>query len=106
VVSIVIRGAWGAVLFFAPGLPLQEGGGLDTRVVRRVVRILGARHLIEAVVLARAHDGRPRRWIARIDAVHALSMLGLAAVNPVLRRDATLSAASAGVLVALSAAEH
>ncbi len=104
--SRIIRGAWGAVLFLDPGLPLRAGGGLDTRGLRQVTRLLGARHLIETVVLARAHDARPGRWIARIDALHALSMLALAALSPRLRRDALLSATSASALVALSAAEQ
>ena len=100
-----IRGAWGALLVADPGLPLRLGGGRNSAAVRMAVRGLGARHVVETVVLLRARDERPRRWIRAIDAIHSLSMLGLAAVSPVLRRDALLSAASAGALVALSARE-
>ena len=98
----IVRGAWGGILLLDPGLPLRLGGGLDTRGVREATRILGARHVIETVVLTRTHDARVRRWIAAVDGVHALSMLGLAAVSPRLRRDALLSAASASGLVAIS----
>lgn len=102
----IVRGAWGGVLLLDPGLPLRLGGGRDTTGVREATRILGARHLIEAVVLARTHDPRVRRWVAAVDGVHAVSMLGLAALSPRLRRDALLSAASAAGLVAMSLADR
>lgn len=101
----LIRGAWGAVLLADPGLPLRLGGGLDSRGVRAAVRILGARHLVEALILAEAGDQRSARWIRAVDAVHATSMLLLAALSPRLRRDALLSAASASGLVMLSLSE-
>jgi hypothetical protein len=101
VLATIVRGVWGGVLLLDPGLPLRLGGGLDTKGVRTATRILGARHLIETVVLTR-NDPRARRWIAAVDALHALSMLGLAAVSPRLRRDALLSAASASALVTMS----
>jgi hypothetical protein len=85
---------------------LRLGGGKDSRGVRVATRILGARHLVEAVVLSRASDDRPRDVIASIDAAHAVSMLTLAAVDAKLRRDALLSAASACGLVALSLTEE
>ena len=100
--ATIVRGGWGGVLLLDPGLPLRLGGGQDSRGVREATRILGARHVIEAVVLTRDNDAQARRWIAAIDAVHALSMLGLAALSARLRRDALLSAASATGLVALS----
>jgi hypothetical protein len=70
------------------------------------VRILGARHLIEAGVMAAEHDAGPPRWMIGIDAVHATSMLLLAAVSPRLRRAALASAASASVLIGLSLRER
>lgn len=102
--ATVVRTGWGGVLLLDPGLPLRLGGGENSRGVREATRILGARHLIEAAVLNRHDDRRVRRWIAGIDAVHALSMLGLGALSPRLRRDALLSAASATGLVTLSLA--
>jgi hypothetical protein len=102
----VVRGAWGALLLIDPGWPLRVGGGRDTPGVRAGVRVLGARHLAETLVLSTAHDERPRHWILAIDAVHGASMLGLAAASPRLRRDALLSAASASALVLLSALER
>jgi hypothetical protein len=105
VLARTVRAAWGGLLLFDPDLPLRLGGGLDSRGVRIAVRVLGARHLAEGIILGGAKDDRPRRWIVAIDTVHALSMLGLSAASPRLRRDALLSAASAGTLVALSLSE-
>lgn len=93
------------MLLANPNGPLRLGGGMDSRGVRAAVRILGARHLIESLILATAQDDRPRRWILALDAAHGLSMLALAAASPSLRRDALLSAASAAGLVTLSALE-
>jgi hypothetical protein len=97
----LIRGAWGGVLLVDPGLPLRVGGGENSREVRAAVRVLGARHLVEATVLTRTRDPRVARGVRAVDAVHGLSMLILAAVSPRLRRDALLSAASAGALILL-----
>jgi hypothetical protein len=99
---VTVRGGWGVVLLADPGGVLRLGGGLDSRGVRAAVRILGARHLLESLVLATAEGDRPRRWIRAVDAAHGLTMLVLASASPRLRRDARLSAASAGSLVALS----
>ena len=96
-----VRGAWGAVLLVDPDLPLRLGGGRRTRQVTLAVRVLGARHLAEALVLARTSDPRIPRVIRSIDAIHATTMLALARARPDLRRDALLSAASATLLVAL-----
>jgi hypothetical protein len=102
VLATVVRAGWGGVLLLDPGFPLRLGGGENSRAVRVATRILGARHIIEAAVLSRDDDAQVRHRIAAIDAVHALSMLGLGAISPRLRRDALLSAASATGLVALS----
>jgi hypothetical protein len=105
VLARTVRAAWGGLLVIDPNLPLALGGGLDSRGVRAAVRILGARHVVEAVVLGGAQASRARRRIRAIDAIHALSMVALAAVSPRLRRDALLSAASATGLVVLSLTE-
>lgn len=98
----LIRGAWGAVLLIEPDLPLRLGGGMDSRGVRAAVRVLGARHLVEALILRPGRDAQLRKSIRAVDALHGSSMLVLASVSPSLRRDALLSAASATGLVFLS----
>lgn len=96
------RGVWGALLLLDPGLPLRLGGGQDSRTVSAAMRVLGARHLVESVVLARSPTTRARRAVDTLDLLHAASMLALARARPEVRRDALLSAASASILVALS----
>lgn len=98
----ILRAGWGALLLLAPDVPLAPGGATDTRGVRTAERLLGARHLAESLILTFDHGRRPRRWIATVDGLHAVSMLALAALRRDLRRAALLSAASAGVLVGLS----
>jgi hypothetical protein len=85
---------------------LRAGGGRDTPAIRAAVRLLGARHVAESAILARAHNTTPLKWITALDATHAVSMLGLAATSRQMRRDALLSAASAGLLVTLAVAER
>ncbi len=78
---------------------------MNSRGVREAVRLLGARHVVEALILGQADSARFLRWIMAVDALHGTSMLILAAVNPRLRRDALLSAASATGLVAMALTE-
>jgi hypothetical protein len=99
------RGCYGAALLFAPGLAL----GLCTGVAsspraRAVVRILGARHLAQAVLTL----WQPRRKVlaagAGIDGCHAASMLVLAAADPSLRRAGLADAVAATAFTAAGAA--
>jgi hypothetical protein len=72
------------------------------RSVRLFARILGARHLAEAAVLARRHT---HDWIlagAAVDATHALCMLLLARLEPAQRKLALTNAAGAACLAACS----
>jgi len=98
----IARGLWGGLLLLDPGLPLRLGGGKEAREVIFATRLLGVRHLVEAVILVGSHKPRTGRAIAAADLVHAASMLALARARPDLRRDALLSAASASTLVALT----
>jgi hypothetical protein len=89
---IAVRAIWGLALLAQPR-PFAD------RRVSACARLLGARHVAEAVVLAWRR--RPTRWayaIASIDGLHALSMLGLAAVDRRHRRIALTSAAIASCL--------
>jgi hypothetical protein len=93
----------GLPLLIAPGkvvgaLPHQR---ID-RPVRVFARILGARHLAEAAVLARRHT---HDWIlagAAVDATHALTMLLLAWLRPARRELALANVAGATLLAACS----
>jgi hypothetical protein len=80
--SAVTRLVWGATLLSAPGLVLRLLGGRQTRLAHTILRVLGARHVVQATVTA----VRPNRVVlmggAGLDGLHALSALALAAVDP------------------------
>jgi hypothetical protein len=85
----------GLVAVARPDQVLRLSRSDQSERVRRVIQVLGARYLVQSAmgyVLA-------RRWVpvldAGIDAVHALSMSGLAIWAPRHRRPALLSAAAA-----------
>lgn len=100
---IALHACVGMPLLIAPGrvvgaLPHQR---ID-RPVRVFARILGARHLAEAAVLARRHT---HDWIlagAAVDATHAVTMVLLAWLQPAQRRLALSNAAGATLLAACS----
>ncbi|MHB8533019.1 MAG: hypothetical protein ACYDC2_09895 [Solirubrobacteraceae bacterium] len=72
---------------------------------RGFARLLGARHLVQAAIIARRHT---RNWVlagAAVDAVHAASMVCLARLMPARRELALTSAAVASVLAGAGARE-
>ncbi|MGQ7297096.1 hypothetical protein [Quadrisphaera sp. KR29] len=90
------RAAWGAALLAAPGTVLGLLG--QRRPGPRslgVVRLLGARHLVQAAFCGRAPGRAALADGAWLDAVHALSALGLAAADRRRARLALLDAAIA-----------
>lgn len=62
-----------------------------------LTRILGARELAEAAILARSRRAAPPQWTVAIDLAHGASMLAVAARSRRFRRDALISALAAGV---------
>jgi len=98
------RACYGTALLSAPGLALGLcTGGASSPRARAVVRILGARHLAQAVLTL----WQPRRKVlaagAGIDGCHAASMLALAAADPSLRRAGLADAAAATAFTAAGA---
>jgi len=78
----MIRVGYGAALVLMPGTTIfLATGRVPSRRTRRVAQLLGARHLAQAALTAVA----PRPGVfaigGRVDAVHAASMLLLAAVS-------------------------
>lgn len=91
----VFRAAYGLAELLAPGTVerLIVGTVADERA-RKVIRILGARHVLQAIVTARG--GRTlHRLGGGVDGLHALSMAALAAFDPERRRAAAVNAAIA-----------
>ncbi|HEY2521341.1 MAG TPA: hypothetical protein VGJ19_14615 [Streptosporangiaceae bacterium] len=107
-----IRAGYGAVQLAAPGYSAEQqlGGPLDPATLR-VVRVLGARQLAQAGLAqfwpARSLPAEPLLGLGvAVDALHALSMVPVAATAPRWRRPALVSGlmatafAVAGVLAA------
>ena len=99
-----VRACYGAALLCAPGPALGLATGqAPSRRARSVIRILGARHLAQAVLTL----WRPRRAVylagAGIDACHAASMLALAAADPRMRGAGIADALAATAFTATGA---
>ncbi len=98
------RACYGLALLCAPGplLGLATGQPPSQRA-RAVARVLGARHLAQAVLTA----WRPRPAVllagAGVDACHSASMLALAAAGPRMRRAGIADALTAAAFTATGA---
>ena len=90
----------GGLALARPDVVLDVVRSADDRRVRAVVRFLGARYVAQGA----AGLVVDRSWVApvdaAVDALHALSMVGAAALWPAHRRAAVASAASALLLAA------
>lgn len=95
-----VNAVLGTVLLIAPSQLLRQlpHGRIDA-TARTVARILGARHLVQAAILARAR-ARSSCLLAgaAVDATHAVSMTILAGLRPDRRKLALTSALTASVL--------
>lgn len=90
--------AWGASLLVgAPRLLRATGMATATGLDLGATRVLGARHLVQALVQAGGSDAVVRAGAAG-DGVHAVTMLALAAASPRHRAAALVSAAVASTL--------
>lgn len=91
----VLRLVLGGGALLRPGLLVRLGAAPDGVVVRRVVRVLGARYVAQSV----GSVAVDRAWVvpagAAVDLAHAATMLGLAGLRPAYRRLALLSATAA-----------
>lgn len=88
----------GAGLLLRPAAAARAGGAAPGGGTIAVARVLGARHLVQGL----AGLARPR-WAplgAAVDGLHALSMVGVAALDRAHRRGALTSASVAVVFAA------
>ena len=90
--ATAVRAGWGLGLLVAPSRVVRGMGGEPDGAARVVARVLAARHLMQSAVLARSRSPLLRRGGAAVDALHGLSMLGLAVVDRSRRRPALLDA--------------
>lgn len=99
------RAAYGAALIAAPGAALRAATGLSAGCrARWVVRVLGARHLAQAVVTVAAPQPDVLAAGAGVDVCHAASMLALAAADRQVRRAGLTDAVIALVMASAGAA--
>ncbi|ORW85274.1 hypothetical protein AWB92_27700 [Mycobacterium sp. IEC1808] len=100
------RIVYGLVLLAAPSSLLRRASGKPaTSRERAVTRILGARLLTQAAATDIRPDAVSVALGAEVDLVHAITMLGWAAVDRGARRLTLLSAATAGLFAVAGAAQ-
>jgi hypothetical protein len=87
------RLAYGVTLLAAPETVLKSFGSPNDDEAIATARILGARHVLQAVVQRR---GALSRVGASVDAFHAISMAWLASVSDRYRRAAIIDGIIAG----------
>jgi hypothetical protein len=102
----LLRAGYGAVLLCAPGALIGVCTGQPpSRLARRTARVLGIRHLSQAVITAREPSSLVLAGGALVDLAHAASMLALAAGDRPARRaeiaDGLIATAFAGAGAAL-----
>jgi hypothetical protein len=106
-----VRIGWGAALIAAPRPLLRGLARADEpvgRVAVAVLRVLGLRHVAQAVVETLGPQPAVRYLGTAVDGLHALTAVGLAVLDPRWRRGAltdTAIAASFAAATAISARE-
>jgi hypothetical protein len=88
-VATLARAGYGAALCCAPGPMLRVEGGPGAAAspgARAVARILGGRHIVQAVLSATRPTPAVLAAGAATDVLHAASMIALAALDPPRRR--------------------
>lgn len=97
---------YGSVLFLAPGKVLHalSHEPIDQRA-QIFARALGARHLLQAVIVDRHASKRRLRAGAVVDASHAATMVTLAVLRPQRRRLAGGNALAAATFAAAGVVE-
>ena len=85
--SPLVRFAYGAALLAVPGGLIELAGArpADARA-KRVARVLGARHCLQAALVGRSRAPIAHVLAVPVDLLHALSMAGLATFDRTYRR--------------------
>lgn len=101
----LLRAGYGAVLLCAPGAVIGVCTGQPaSQLARTVTRVLGARHLSQAVLTATAPNATVLAVGAAVDLAHAASMLALATGDRPLRHAEMADGLTAAVFAAVGAA--
>ena len=102
--AYLLRLSWGAALLARPGAVLAAAGVPADPTLTAVARVLGARHLLQAVV---AGPGAPlvlRRAGAAVDVLHVGTCVAAAVALPARRRAAAADGIVETVLAATAVA--
>ncbi|HEX7744749.1 MAG TPA: hypothetical protein VF462_05760 [Micromonosporaceae bacterium] len=99
--SALTRAIWGATLLGAPRPVLHVLGGRQTPLARMILRVLGARHLVQATVTALHPSRAVLAGGAGLDGLHALTDLALAVLDPSQKRLALTDAGIAATWIGL-----
>lgn len=98
----IVRSGYGLCQLIAPRL--LAGGVLGVSMTPRmvvVIRVLGARHLVQGLITLRTESGRLRHVGGCVDVLHALSMIGAGVASSTHRRAALADAVVAGAFATL-----
>jgi len=101
-----LRIGWGAALVVAPRpllLGLARADAPADPVAAAVLRVLGVRHIGQAVVEVLGPQPVVRYLGAAVDGLHALTAVGLAVIDPRWRRGALTDTAIAAFFAATTA---
>lgn len=98
-----VRVVWGITLLLAPGPVLRLFGGADEgRGPRRIMRMLGARHIVQAAA-EWCLGGRARQIGVGVDLLHGTTSVVFSALSPAWRRTALIDAGVATGFAVLGA---
>ena len=102
-----VRACYGAALLCAPGTALRLCNRHPAgRRARIVVRVLGFRHLAQAMLTLIRPSPEVFAAGAAVDACHAASMLAVAAADPRIRRASIADALAATAFMAVGGLTH
>ena len=102
-IPLIVRAGWGITLLIAPGPVLRLfGGANEGRAPRRIMRVLGARHVAQAGAEYRL-GGRAREMGIGVDLLHGATSVVFGVVSPLWRRAALIDAGVATGFAVLGA---
>jgi len=85
----VARAGYGITLLAVPERVVKAfGGDPSDATVTVMARVLGARHLLQALVIGKDPGAFRRYGAAFVDCMHAASMFGVAKVDPLRHKPA------------------
>lgn len=100
----ILRAGYGALLLVVPDPVIHLYSGRHAEpLTRSLIRVLGARHLIQGILTGGAPGALVLALGVEVDLAHAASMLGLATLDQRQRRAGLLDAAAAGSFAVVGA---